>query len=355
MKTSTQILLSLLVFLHFTTYAYDIGVTAINAPVTGFYMGDTITVTITNFGVESAAGFSIKCIVDGGAPISETYLGTIEGGESALYTFSEYVDFSAIGIHSICAFTDYPFDDDPSNDNYCESVSIMRIPFYDLEEETQFCDSVVLDAGTSGMLYNWNTGETTETITVTNSGVYKVTLSDGLGFEIADSIEIVIIKSPLAVFTYEIDFSTVQFINTSMGDSLIYYWDFATLDYSSEMNPIYEFPSVGLYAITLQSTNTCGNSTANGTLEILTSDINSVFNYINVFPNPANTYLMIAIPENENYNYQLYDIQNRLVISGNINSNAIIATNDLANGLYNLRIYSNQEMIIANKTVLVEH
>ncbi|MBP7400242.1 MAG: T9SS type A sorting domain-containing protein [Chitinophagales bacterium] len=355
MKTSTQILLSLLVFLHFTTYAYDIGVTAINAPVTGFYMGDTITVTITNFGVESAAGFSIKCIVDGGAPISETYLGTIEGGESALYTFSEYVDFSAIGIHNICAFTDYPFDDDPSNDNYCESVSIMRIPFYDLEEETQFCDSVVLDAGTSGMYYNWNTGETTETITVTNSGVYKVTLSDGLGFEIADSIEIVIIKSPLAAFTYDIDFSTVQFINTSVGDSLIYNWDFSSLENSDEINPTYTFASVGSYTITLDATNTCGNSTTNATLEILTTDIISVSNYINVYPNPANTYLTIAIPENGNYNYQLYDIQNRLVVSGNINSNTIIATNDLANGLYNLRIYSNQEMIIANKTVLVEH
>ena len=355
MNTSTQILLSLLVFFHFSTYAYDIGVTAINSPVTGFYMGDTITVTITNFSDESAADFYVKFIVDGGTVVSELYTGTIEPGESALYTFSEYVDFSAIGIHSICAFTDYPFDDDPSNDNYCESVSIMRIPFYDLEEETQFCDSVVLDAGTSGMYYNWNTGETTETINVINSGVYKVTVSDGLGFEIADSIEITILKSPIASFTYEIEFSTVQFINTSVGDYLLYNWNFGTLEIINDINPTYTFPTLGTYTISLSAMNVCGISTVNETLEILTSDINSVFIYINVFPNPANTYLMIAISENENYKYQLYDIQNRLVKSGHLNSNTIIATNDLADGLYNLSIYSNQELLIANKSVLVEH
>lgn len=58
--------------------------------------------------------------------------------------------------------------------NYAKGQSIVN-----LGEDKQLCfgDSITLDAGANFASYLWNTGETTKTIQVTNSGIYSVTVS----------------------------------------------------------------------------------------------------------------------------------------------------------------------------------
>lgn len=55
-----------------------------------------------------------------------------------------------------------------------------------------------LDAGNAGLLFNWNTGEHTQTITANNSGWYAVTVSEEFGFNCdrTDSIRVVVIPEP---------------------------------------------------------------------------------------------------------------------------------------------------------------
>lgn len=62
----------------------------------------------------------------------------------------------------------------------------------DLGADTTLCNvnSLTLDAGNSGATYSWNTNATTQTISVTSSGIYGVEVSSGSCYD-SDSINVV--------------------------------------------------------------------------------------------------------------------------------------------------------------------
>ncbi|MEO0581010.1 MAG: PKD domain-containing protein [Bacteroidota bacterium] len=63
----------------------------------------------------------------------------------------------------------------------------------ELGPETLFsCDPILLDAGNPTASFVWSTGDTVQSITVTETGVYSVLISDGTGCESTDTIEVTI-------------------------------------------------------------------------------------------------------------------------------------------------------------------
>lgn len=64
---------------------------------------------------------------------------------------------------------------------YVAIVAILPVVNIDLGPDTTLCSGqvLVLDAGTSGLNYTWNTGATTQTIQATTSGTYSVSASNG--------------------------------------------------------------------------------------------------------------------------------------------------------------------------------
>ena len=65
---------------------------------------------------------------------------------------------------------------------YMDDVTLTFLPdlAVDLGADMDVCDdNFVLDAGISGTTYQWSTGETTQSVTVTQSGAYVVTVSSG--------------------------------------------------------------------------------------------------------------------------------------------------------------------------------
>ena len=96
---------------------YDTGVVAITAPVSGPLGADEqITITVQNFGIFTQTSIPVFYFLNGGAQISETYTGTLAGGESDTYTFTQTADFSEIGDYAVAAATALGGDDNPSND-----------------------------------------------------------------------------------------------------------------------------------------------------------------------------------------------------------------------------------------------
>lgn len=87
------------------------------------------------------------------------------------------ISFSTPGINKIQLITDA---DLPTQTSYCKDVVVLDYPKPDLGKDTALCggSAVTLDAGVFRS-YLWNTGETTRTITVTRSGEYSVTVSNG--------------------------------------------------------------------------------------------------------------------------------------------------------------------------------
>lgn len=61
--------------------------------------------------------------------------------------------------------------------------------------------NAVLDAGSGFSSYLWSTGATSQTITVTVAGVYRVTVSNGFGCTGTDSVRVTAVSNPAPVIT----------------------------------------------------------------------------------------------------------------------------------------------------------
>jgi PKD repeat protein len=85
----------------------------------------------------------------------------------------------------------------------------------------------------------------------TNSDAYSSAGAGGVVVEVKDTA----VSYVIAGFTHEDKaFRNVEFTNTTLGPALYYSWDFGTGYTSSEKNPVYRFPSVGTFLVTLTVT-----------------------------------------------------------------------------------------------------
>ncbi len=101
-----------------------------------------------------------------------------------------------------------------------------------------------------GLVYYWSTGETTPTISNLTSGIYYLTVSNGVCNKI-DSFEVVNTAGPKADFDIEnnniySNFGEVKFIDQSSGEIANYKWDFGD-GYSVEnnQNPVHYYNNKG--------------------------------------------------------------------------------------------------------------
>ncbi|MBD8081914.1 T9SS type B sorting domain-containing protein [Chryseobacterium caseinilyticum] len=119
-------------------------------------------------------------------------------------------------------------------------------PSVTLPEDFHFCEgkSVVLDAGSGFVTYLWNTGATTQTITVSTAGTYSVKVTNSFGCENTDSIVLsystlaqitavnitgntaAVIVSPSGIYEYSLDNASWQdsniFTQLEMGEYTVY-------------------------------------------------------------------------------------------------------------------------------------
>jgi gliding motility-associated-like protein len=100
----------------------------------------------------------------------------------------------------------------PTEQQACKEIAVTAVNV-NLGPDTTLCDgsSVTLDAGKGFQSYLWNTGSAAETITVTTTGTYSVTVSDKLGCMAEDSIHIVFKPNSAATVDTTICYGTFYF------------------------------------------------------------------------------------------------------------------------------------------------
>ncbi|HRH67362.1 MAG TPA: PKD domain-containing protein, partial [Bacteroidia bacterium] len=133
-----------------------------------------------------------------------------------------------------------------------------------------FCqgDSAVLDAGYSGMTYNWTTGQTSQTIVVNTAGTYGVTVTDTSGCSGGITVTAQVNQLPVVNFSANsvCEGGTTQFTDASSvaaGSISSWNWDFGDANSTSgQQNPTHTYPGAGTYTVTLSTTssNGCSNS-----------------------------------------------------------------------------------------------
>ncbi len=102
----------------------DVGITALVTPTTGVLgANEQVEVTIKNFGNLPQNNFQVGYIADNGIAVNETYnAGPIPVGGTDNYIFSQTADLSALGPHTMKAYTGLTNDGDLLNDTIETSV-----------------------------------------------------------------------------------------------------------------------------------------------------------------------------------------------------------------------------------------
>ncbi len=222
------------------------------------------------------------------------------------------------------------------------NVELHAIPYVELGEDQTVCgdSEVILDAGEFES-YEWNVDSITQTITVSDPGVYIVTVTDIYGCTGFDVVNIDLIDFPIAEFSYELtgDF-TVEFSDSSENADT-YSWDFDG-DEEEDSNVAgdvsYTYSELGQYAVTLTVTNQCGEDSYSEIIYILSVEgINKINTQI--YPNPVSSILTIEFDEQyQDGELELYDIAGKLILNQKIDSKRInIDVNEYKSGLYLLK------------------
>jgi hypothetical protein len=115
----------------------DVGITALvdpaylNCSPASFSNTETVTVEITNYGVNPVSNIPVTCVVSNGtsATLTGTFAGPLAGGASATFTFAATIDMSADDYYDFLAFTSLSTDEFIFNDTLKDSRQQLVITY----------------------------------------------------------------------------------------------------------------------------------------------------------------------------------------------------------------------------------
>jgi hypothetical protein len=203
----------------------------------------------------------------------------------------------------------------------------------------------VLDAGYPGEQYLWNTGDTTQTLPVTVSGNYHITVINSSGCTGEDSIDVTIATPPVVTFQLTTDTICItdapMILNATPAGG--------TYSGPGTSSNIFDPSVAGAGAFTLEyvyaDSNGCSDSaTVAVTVEPCVGITETVAGAIHLFPNPAAEYITVQLSPFE-YSVEILDMQGRtvdVVYNSNGEYELTLFIGDLADGVYLARIVSHQ-------------
>ena len=222
-------------------------------------------------------------------------------------------------------------------------------PNSQLPADTSMCQGQSLSlfgANNTAYTYLWNTGESTDLITIDTIGLYEVTITDNIGCISIHSVFVDEQGLAISAFDFTEAFNHVQFTNLSQNANS-YIWDFGDgTPVSNEINPVHDYPASSQniwYTVTLTSINQCGEDSSN--TQIITFDLEELDgnSQIGVFPNPnkGNFYIKGTVESSKEVIISIYNSSGQKVYTKEIvpKSGKIlqeIQMNDVSAGLYYL-------------------
>jgi hypothetical protein len=248
------------------------------------------------------------------------------------------------------------------------SLVIRPLPVDNLHSDTSICESaaIILDAGNTGYAYLWNTGATTQTINVTDSGNYSVTVTTPYSCFNTDEQHVAFLPSPRTegfsfVPMFFDELGKVSFTPLNPTNVSIYEWDFGdNTPHVTQMNPTHTYAVSGDYNVTLKVYNDCTDFSLTQLIHVdLTTGIAMVNKKdvnINIYPNPAKTMLTIS---NKSVDYKMQDIMIFNTLGALVYHQKAdggyqhqLSVNGFANGLYYIRILTDKGFVMQQFQVL---
>jgi hypothetical protein len=241
--------------------------------------------------------------------------------------------------------------------NNCVDTDDIEVTLFDgeinLGDILGVCEgsSIILDAGFPGSVYEWSTGELTQQIEVSVAGTYSVTVSHFCG-DMYDDVNITI--NPLPVVDFGVDTIYIASYQSATLDAgnpgASYLWSSGQTSQSITSN------QAGWYSVTVTDANGC-----EGVGEIYVFvwpvGINSpeLEKSINIFPNPANSFLHIQSEDEYIRKIEFYNALGELIQQIEEKSKLLkINLSNYSEGIYFVRITFQQGDILIKPVSVVK-
>ena len=244
----------------------------------------------------------------------------LNGGDFMTYTWNN-------GMHTPSLTVDTPgvFILEAYNTYSCygsDTVYVFINPVLEINliEDTAVCGSIILDAGVVASSYSWNNGQgTSQTFTVTQTGLYTLVVSAAGGCTSKDSVAVVVNPIPTVSLGPDTSMTTRDTLVIEVPDDYYsYLWsngateNFITLDGSTIQPGFYS------YNIEVRNEEGCMASDAMN-VDVILSSIRDIIssNMLSVYPNPANDLTFIEISNEQHlvFSIEIIDITGKIIVS----------------------------------------
>ena len=235
--------------------------------------------------------------------------------------------------------------------NLSQVLTVNSLPIVNLGTDVTQCGgSVTLDAANVGSTYLWNDASTSQTLIVSTTGTYYVTVTDGNGCTGTDAIDVTIYTvSPVTIT----ENAGVLTSDATSGNQ----WYEQTIGILiGETNQTYTPTANGNYYVIVTDVNGCID-TSNVISFLISVNFYVSSSSIIVYPNPANNKIWIDVV-NKNASQTKIEIRTldgRLLFENESNSlgNTRISVDlkEFASGIYIVKAISNENISIQKLVV----
>lgn len=256
---------------EFEIFPNDLSISAMVNPVSDCDLPDAsqATLRIYNFGSQPQTGFDVVYIRDGGVPVREN-VGALSvlPGTFEDYTFSSVEEFYPDDTTSFIAFTELATEEFLSNDTLEKALINYPVMNISLTEDLELCEGERLTLSASGgVAFNWSTGSTFPNIyeePLTNT-TYYVTITNDVGCQRIDSVQVSIIPNPTAPVITALDPTTI-----CDGETLALMSDYDNniLWNTNETAQTVEIIKTGFIRVTYTAPNGCSATSASTYVDI---------------------------------------------------------------------------------------
>lgn len=251
--------------------------------------------------------------------------------------------------------------------NSSTNVMIRPLPVAALGNDTSICDGdqITLNAGNPGYTYLWNTNATSQTIMVSDSGTYTVTITSPYNCVLVDNKHVAYLPSPRVEgfnFTplfYE-DLGKVRFEPLNPTHVNSYEWDFGDGSATStQVNPLHIYTLAGDYNVTLKVYNGCGDFAISLPINV---DLTGMITLgkdaaeVTLYPNPSKANITI---DNRSSDIKMervtvFNVLGSMVYDQKADHTAKhqLSVSHLASGMYTVRILTDKGFVIRKFEVL---
>lgn len=233
-------------------------------------------------------------------------------------------------------------------------------PVVNLGPDKELCtgQSVVLDAGNPGLSYLWNTGATTQTISVNTPGTYSVTVSDG-ACSGADTVQVIASSLPTVGSINANNLGNGSFTFSAVGANNVntYSWNFGDGNTGTGATVNHTYNQIGNYTVLLTVGNGCGQEQTSVDVNVTTTQIKNLIenqNSILTYPQPAENKLQIQIEGDDLMQHiSVFDLSGRNIFNAEIQSTAhyVLDCSQLSNGFYLLQVQTKNKKMMAKFVV----